>query len=162
VDEDYDEVSERPSHTFFFSVATPRGPTGAGESRSLGPTRSPTTPPEAPTGRPQSRSGGGGTTLSGNRHGHAGGVRGEAPERRAPPPGSHHQPRPRLAPVPAMPLPPQPHRGVSVSPRSLPLPIPRGASLAMFLTCCSYILPVGREGLGHHLRPARRHRRGNT
>lgn len=35
--------------------------------------------------------------------------------------------------------------------------------LAMFiLTCSSVLPPVGREGLGHHLRPARRHRRGNT
>ncbi|CAN6172945.1 unnamed protein product, partial [Urochloa humidicola] len=35
------------------------------------------------------------------RHGDAGGVRGEAPQRRAPPPRPHHQPRPRLAALPA-------------------------------------------------------------
>jgi hypothetical protein len=51
------------------------------------------------------------------RHGHARGVRGEAPQRRAPPPRPHHQPGARLAPVPAMPLPPEPN-----SRASLPLP----------------------------------------
>jgi hypothetical protein len=146
-------ASHRHIH-FFSTVARPRDPTGAGESRALSPTRSPTTTPEQERRR---------------RHNplrQSAWARGRCTRRSsaaartstAIPPSTQASVRPGARDVSPSSTPP---RCVSPRCRSFPLPIPRGASLAVFLIC-SYILHVGREGLGHHLRPARRHRRGNT
>ena len=144
-------ASHRHIH-FFSTVARPRDPTGAGDSRALSPTRSPTTTPEQERRR---------------RHNplrRSAWARGRCTRRSsaaartstAIPPSTQASARPGACDASPSSTPPR-----CVSPSPLPLPIPRGASLAMFLTC-SYILPVGREGLGHHLGPSRRHRRGNT
>jgi hypothetical protein len=80
---------------------------------------------------------------AGGDHGDAGGVRGEAPQRRAPPPRPHHQPRPRLRPLPALPLPPQPHRQLrTCSPIPAPSCPPPSPDSFVYLALCSDRLSV--------------------